>query len=82
MRSPFFRIYNQCRWASTERGRRETGADAEEISSRRGSVAQCDFAKRFERGKLSFTGDGLQVISVAGRQQKFAKLLKQLTVGA
>jgi hypothetical protein len=48
----------------------------------RGSVAQCDFAKRFERGKLSFTGDVLQVISVAGRQQKFAKLLKQLTVGA
>jgi hypothetical protein len=45
-------------------------------------VAQRDFAKRFGRGKLSFTGDVLQVISVFGRQQKFAKLLKRLTVGA
>jgi hypothetical protein len=27
-----------------------------------------DFAKRFGRGKLSFTGDVLQVISVVGRQ--------------
>jgi hypothetical protein len=42
-----------------------------------------DFAERFERGKLSFTGDVLQVISVVGRrQQKFGKLLKRLTVGA
>jgi hypothetical protein len=46
------------------------------------SIAQRDFAKRFERGKLSFTGDVLQVISVFGRQQRFAKLLKRLTVGA
>jgi hypothetical protein len=45
-------------------------------------IAQRDFAKRFERGKLSFTGDVLQVISVVGRQQKFAKLLKRSTVGA
>ena len=45
-------------------------------------IAQRDFAKRFERGKLTFTGDVLQVISVFGRQQKFAKLLKRLTVGA
>jgi hypothetical protein len=67
-------------------------------------MAWRDFAKRFERGKLSFTGNGsrtshpnrrceqkakygftgdvLQVISVFGRQQKFAKLLKRLTVGA
>ena len=44
-----------------------------EMSSR---IAQRDFAKRFGRGKLSFTGDVLQVISVVGRQQKFAKLLK------
>ena len=44
--------------------------------------AEGDFAKRFERGKLSLTGDVLQVISVFGRQQKFAKLLKRLTVGA
>jgi len=29
---------------------------------------QRDFAKRFERGKLSFTGDVLQVISVFGPQ--------------
>jgi hypothetical protein len=41
-----------------------------------------DFAKPFERGKLSFTGDVLQVISVFGRHQKFAKLLKLITVGA
>ena len=45
-------------------------------------VTQRDFAKRFRRGKLSFTGDVLQVISVVGRQQKFAKLLKRLIVGA
>jgi hypothetical protein len=50
-----------------------------EIASR---IAQRDFAKRFERGKLSFTGDVLQVISICGRWQKFAKLLKRLTVGA
>jgi hypothetical protein len=31
-------------------------------------IAQRDFAKRFERGKLTFTGDVLQVISVVGRQ--------------
>ncbi len=62
------------------------GEDAErrlpttgEMSSR---IAQRDFAKRFERGKLSFTGDVLQVISVFGRPQKFGKLLKRLTVGA
>jgi hypothetical protein len=40
-----------------------------------------DFAKRFEHGKLTFTGDVLQVISVFGGQQKFAKLLKRITVG-
>jgi hypothetical protein len=45
-------------------------------------VAQRDFAKRFERGKLGFTGDVLQVICVFGRHQKFAKLLKLITVGA
>jgi hypothetical protein len=45
-------------------------------------IAQRDFAKRLERGKLTFTGDVLQVISVFSRQQKFAKLLKRLTVGA
>jgi hypothetical protein len=45
-------------------------------------IAQHDFAKRFERGKLTLTGDVLQVISVSGRQQKFGKLLKRLTVGA
>jgi hypothetical protein len=36
-----------------------------EMSSR---IAQRDFAKRFECGKLTFTGDVLQVISVVGRQ--------------
>jgi hypothetical protein len=41
-----------------------------------------DFAKPFERGKLTFTGDVLQVIFIFGCQQKFAKLLKRLTVGA
>jgi hypothetical protein len=45
-------------------------------------TAQRDFAKRFERGKLSFTGDVLQVISVFGRPKKFGKLLKRFTVGA
>jgi hypothetical protein len=45
-------------------------------------ITQRDFAKRFERGKLSFTGDVLKVISVPGRRQKFGKLLKRLTVGA
>jgi hypothetical protein len=45
-------------------------------------IARRDFTERFERGKLSFTGDVLQVISVFGRQQKFAKLLKRLAVGA
>jgi hypothetical protein len=50
-----------------------------EMSSR---IPQHDFAKRFERGKLSFTGDVLQVISVIGRRQKFANLLKRLHVGA
>jgi hypothetical protein len=50
-----------------------------EISVR---IAQRDFAKPFRRGKLNFTGDVLQVISVFGRQQKFGKLLKRLVVGA
>jgi hypothetical protein len=50
-----------------------------EISAR---IAQRDFAKPFRRGKLNFTGDVLQVISVFGRQQKFGKLLKRLAVGA
>jgi hypothetical protein len=63
---------NQCTWGSTERGRGEKAQ----------RIAQRDFAKRFGRGKLSFTGNVLQVISVFGRQQKFAKLLKRLTVGA
>ena len=62
-----------------ERGRREKAPTMGEMSSR---IAQRDFAKRFGRGKLSFTGDVLQVISVVGRQQKFGKLLKWLTVGA
>jgi hypothetical protein len=56
---------NQCVWGSTERGRREKAPTMEVISSR---IAQRDFAKRFGRGKLSFTGDVLQVISVDGRQ--------------
>jgi hypothetical protein len=43
---------------------------------------QRDFAKRFERGKLSFTVDVLQVISVIGHQQEFAKLSKRFPVGA
>jgi hypothetical protein len=47
-----------------------------------GDTAQHDFAKRFERDKLNFTGDVLQVISVSGRQQEFGKLLRRLTVGA
>ena len=66
-------------WGSTERGRREEAADDERNVI---SVAPRDFAKRFGRGKLSFTGDVLQVISIFGRQQKFAKLLKRLIVGA
>jgi hypothetical protein len=45
-------------------------------------IAHADFAKRFERGKLTFTGDVLQVISVFGRLQKFAKILKRFDVGA
>ena len=36
-----------------------------EMTSR---IAQRDFAKRFERGKLTFTGDVLQGRSVFGRQ--------------
>ena len=44
-------------------------------------VSDLDFAKRFERGKLTFTGDVSQVISVFDGQQKFAKLFKRLTVG-
>jgi hypothetical protein len=47
-----------------------------------GVDTESDFTERLGRGKLSFTGDVLQVISVVGRQQKFAKLLKRLTVGA
>jgi hypothetical protein len=35
-----------------------------------------------QKAKPDFTGDVLQVISVLGRQQKFAKLLKRFTVGA
>jgi hypothetical protein len=57
----------------------EGGTTMGEMPSR---IAQRDFAKRFERGKLTFTGDVLQVISVSGRHQKFGKLLKRLTVGA
>ena len=45
-------------------------------------LARRDFAKRFRRGKLSFTGEVLQVISVVDRQQESANLLKRLTVGA
>ena len=45
-------------------------------------IARHNFAERFERGKLSSTGDVLQVISVFGRHQKSSKLLKQITVGA
>jgi hypothetical protein len=40
------------------------------------------FAERFKRGKLAFTGDVLQVISVIGGRQKSAKLLKQNHIGA
>jgi hypothetical protein len=49
---------NQCMRGSTERGRREKVPTMGEMSSR---IAQRDFAKRLERGKLSFTGDVLQV---------------------
>jgi hypothetical protein len=35
-----------------------------------------------QKAKHDLTGDVLQVISVFGRQQKFAKLLKRLAVGA
>jgi hypothetical protein len=63
-----------------ETGRREMGAlTVGGISAR---IAQRDFAKLFRRGKLNFTGDVLQVISVVVGQQKFAKLLKRLHVGA
>jgi hypothetical protein len=41
-----------------------------------------DFAKRFERGKLTFTGDVLQVISVICGQRKSGKVLKRFTIGA
>ena len=41
-----------------------------------------NFAERFERGKLRFTGDVSQVRSVIGCPQKFGKLLKQFVVGA
>jgi hypothetical protein len=58
----------------------EKAPTIEDISSLISSAR--DFAKRFERGKLSVTGDVLQVISVLGRPQKFGKLLKRLTVGA
>ena len=47
-----------------------------------GIDAEGDFAKRLERGKLSFTGDVLQVRSVSSHQQKFGKLLKRFSVGA
>ena len=66
-------------WGGTERGCLEKDADGGKFVI---SHNPCDFAKRFERGKLTFTGDVLQVISVFGRQQKFAKLLKRLHVGA
>ncbi len=46
-----------------------------------GIDADSDFAKRFGRGKLIFTGDVSQVISVIGSQQKFGKLLICITVG-
>jgi hypothetical protein len=46
------------------------------------NIISRDFTERFERGKLNFTGDVLQVITVVGRQQKFAKLLKRFAVGA
>jgi hypothetical protein len=58
---------NQCRWGSTERGHREKAPTMGEMSSH---IAQRDFAKRFERGKLNFTGDVLQVISVFGPSAK------------
>jgi hypothetical protein len=41
-----------------ERTPGESAPTMGEISSR---IAQRDFAKRFERGKLTFTGDVLQV---------------------
>jgi hypothetical protein len=63
---------------STER----TPGEAPTMGEMSSDIAQRDFAKRFERGKLGFTGDVLQVISVVGSQQKFAKLLKRLVVGA
>jgi hypothetical protein len=44
-------------------------------------IFSLDFAKRLGRGKLMFTGDVLQVISVVGREQKFGKLLICITVG-
>ena len=66
---------NQCMWGSNGERTQTIG----EMSSR---IAHRDFTERFEHGKLSFTGDVLQVISGFGRQQEFAKLLKQITVGA
>ena len=69
---------NQCMRGSTER----TPGEAPTMGEMSSRTAQHDFAKRFERGKLTFTGDVLQVISVSGRHQKFGKLLKRLTVGA
>jgi hypothetical protein len=66
-------------WGFRREDRPLEGADDGEISSR---TTQRDFAKRFERGKLTFTIDVLQAISVFGRQQQFGKLLKRLTVGA
>jgi hypothetical protein len=59
---------------------REEGADGRRNVSSHGSVRILRNGSK--RGKLTFTGDVLQVISVFGRQQKFGKLLKRLAIGA
>ena len=48
---------NQCMRGSTER----TPGEAPTMGEMSSRIAQRDFAKRFERGKLTFTGDVLQV---------------------
>ena len=77
--SPAGPVTNACGFPRREDAGREGAPTMGEISSRK---AQRDFAKRFESGKLSFTGDVLQVISVFDRQGKFSKLFKRLTAGA
>ena len=55
--SPAGPITNAC----GVRRREDAGRRAPTIGEVSSRIAQRDFAKRFERGKLSFTGDVLQV---------------------